>query len=93
MPITARILILAISLLLISCTEWGPAKKASRPVDLFSDVQESGTENTIPINTLCKIDQRISVGKVYGFHKIECRNGQFGYVMIGDANQAFTPTH
>jgi hypothetical protein len=89
MRITSRILGLVIPLLLIGCTKWGPDKKASRAVDLYSDVQQIGTEDTIPSGTICRIDQRLSMGKIYGFHKIECQNGQVGYLMLGDDEEAF----
>ena len=93
MSITPRILGLVIPLLLIGCTEWGPDKKASRTVDLYSDVQEVTPQGTIPIGTICRIDQRESGGKVYSFHKIECQNGQSGYLMMGGDEEAFEPKH
>lgn len=90
MRITPRILVLAIFLLLISCTKWGSNKKASRDVDIYSDV-EMWYRGTIRNGSVCRIDQRISDGKVYGFHKIECKNGQSGYLMLGDDQGAFDP--
>jgi hypothetical protein len=93
MRITPRIFVLVISLLLIGCTKWGPDQKASRAVDLYAGVQEVTPQGTIPSGTICRIDQRISAGKVYGFHKIECQNGQSGYLMIGDAKEVFEHKH
>lgn len=93
MRITPRILGLVIPLLLIGCTKWGPDQKASRAVELYSDVQRSAIPGTIPSGTICRIDQRLSAGKVYGFHKIECQNGQSGYLMLGDDEEAFESTH
>jgi hypothetical protein len=93
MRITPRILVLAIPLLLIGCTKWGPDKKASRAVDLYADVQRATIPDTIPSGTICRIDQRLSMGKIYGFHKIECQNGQSGYLMIGDTKEVFPATH
>jgi hypothetical protein len=94
MRITPRMLGLVIPLLLIACTKWGPYKKASRAVDLYSDVQDIGTENTIPSGAVCRIDQRLSAGKVFGFHKIECQNGQSGYLILGLGDEeSFEPMH
>jgi hypothetical protein len=94
MRITPRMLGLVIPLLLIGCTKWGPDKKASRAVDLYSDVQDVFAQNTIPSGTVCRIDQRLSAGKVFGFHKIECQNGQSGYLILGEGDEeAFESTH
>jgi hypothetical protein len=93
MHITLRILGLVIPLLLIGCTKWGPDKKASRAVDLYSDVQRTAVPDTIPSGTICRINQRLSAGKIYGFHKIKCQSGQSGYLMLGDEEQAFEPVY
>jgi hypothetical protein len=94
MRIKPLILGLVIPLLLIGCTKWGSYKKASRAVDLYADVQETTPQGTIPSGTVCRIDQRLSGGKVYTFHKIECQNGQSGYLITGLGDQqAFEPTH
>jgi hypothetical protein len=93
MRITPRILALAIPLLLIGCAKWGRDKAASRAVDLYPDVQEVFTQDTIPSGTVCRIDQRLSAGKVFGFHKIECQNGQSGYLMLGGDEAAFDPEY
>lgn len=97
MNITLRILGLIIPLLLISCAKWGPDKIASRKVDLYSNVQEFATLDFIAKGTVCRIDQRLSMGKIYGFHKIECQNGQSGYLMLGGIGetdeQAFDPIY
>ena len=92
MSITPRILGLIIPLLLVGCPKWGADKKASYAVDIYADVQQIGTDVTIPSGTVCRIDQRLSAGKVFGFHKIECQNGQLGYLLRED-QQAFEPAH
>jgi hypothetical protein len=88
MCITPR---MAISLLLIGCTKWGPYTKASRTVDIYFDVQDTVAQGSIPKGAICRIDERLSAGKVYGFHKIECINGQSGYLMLGEDESAFDP--
>ncbi|MDB5989643.1 MAG: hypothetical protein JWQ10_1046 [Herbaspirillum sp.] len=93
MSITPRILGLIIPLLLIGCTKWGPDKKGSRAVDLYLDVQETTPQGTIPSGTVCRVDQRVSGGKVDAFHKIECQNGQSGYLKLGDDEEVFEPKH
>ena len=93
MRITPQILGLVIPLLLIGCTKWGPDQKASRAVDLYADVQETTPQGTIPSGTVCRIDQRVSGGKVDAFHKIECQNGQSGYLKLGDDEEAFDPEY
>lgn len=94
MRIMPWILGLVIPLLLIGCTKWGPYKKAGRAVTLYADVEMRGRDDTIPSGTICRIDQRESSGKIYGFHKIECQNGQSGYLMMGGDRdvEAFEPT-
>lgn len=93
MRITPRILGLVIPLLLIGCAKWGPDKKAGRPVTLYADVEMLGSDDIIPSGTICQIDQRLSMGKVYGFHKIKCQNGQSGYLRMGNDEEAFEPKH
>ncbi len=83
MRIAPQLLGLIIPLSLIGCTEWGPEKMASRAVDLYTNVQQTATLDSIASGTVCRIDHRLSAGKVYGFHKIECKNGQSGYLMLG----------
>lgn len=82
MTVAHRVLILGISLLLIGCAKWGPDKMASRAVTLYSDV-DLNILGIIPNGTTCRIDQRLSMGKIYGFHKIKCQNGQIGYLRLG----------
>lgn len=83
MTVVYRVLILGISLLLIGCAKWGPYKKTVREVTLYADVQQGGIDKIVSTGTICRIDARLSMGKVYGFHKTECKNGQTGYLMIG----------
>jgi hypothetical protein len=75
---------------MISCTDFGPDKKAGRAVKLYADVQKSTLPETIPSGTVCRIDRRLSAGKIYGFHKIKCHNGQSGYLMLGE-EEVFEP--
>jgi hypothetical protein len=94
MRVALRILGLVIPLLLIGCTKWGAYKKAGRVVDLHSSVQSTAALDSIASGTVCRIDQRLSIGKVFGFHKIECKNGQSGYLILGDHDEdAFEPMH
>jgi hypothetical protein len=84
----SRVLGLIIPLLLIACTEWGPDKKARRAMTLYADVALT-LQGTIPRGAICQIEQRLSMGEIYGFHKVDCQNGQSGYIKIGDAMGGF----
>lgn len=94
MRVLLRILGLTIPLFLIGCTKWGPDKMANRAVTLYADVELS-IQGVIPNGTICRIDQRFSMGKIYSFHKIDCENGQSGYLRLGGDRdeEAFEPVH
>lgn len=77
-----RILGLTASLLFIGCTDWSGRQQAVREVDLYGDV-ELMLKGTIPRGTVCRYDRIYTGGKVYGLNKIECEDGQFGFVIIG----------
>jgi hypothetical protein len=91
-----RILVLLATLLLVSCTDWSKPKRATQAVTLYEDV-ELTEKGIIPAGSICQIDENLSVGKIYAFHKIKCADGQSGYIfrggMQGRDENAFQPTN
>jgi hypothetical protein len=73
---------ITIAPLLTGCPNWGQPQQAAHPITLYADV-ELTEKDIIAIGEICQIDQKMSGGKIYAFHKIECQNGKSGYVFIG----------
>jgi hypothetical protein len=83
-PIKKALRLLIVTLVVAGCApSFGPEKIAKQEVVLYSDVNQA-SEMTVPEGTACRISQRMSHGKVYGFHWTECENGFKGYLMVGD---------
>lgn len=87
MQIAPSRLLLPVLLAMSGCHQWGAPQELTASVALYADVQALHTDVSIVEGTLCQIDQRLSAGKVDGYHQIRCENGQSGYIHIADKSQ------
>jgi hypothetical protein len=67
---------------LAGCDQWAAPQVISHPLQLYEDDNVMADNGVIAAGEICQIDQSLSGCKVYCSHKIQCCNGQAGYISI-----------
>lgn len=76
-----KIYIFVIMLSMISaCESWSESRSASRPINIYPQIDESLPSIILPAGETCRINDHEYIGKLGSFYRISCENGIEGYI-------------